>query len=162
MRALEAGKSARSVECTEEEAEILSTVSLLTNKPIIFAANMSEDDFRGGVEKQQILPGGPGVRQGGARRGAAHLRRDRGGDLRHGPGGESAVFKRHGAGRVPAWDRLIQACYSLLGADFLPDCRQAGSPGLGPSRRGTQGSPGRRQDPLRTSSGASSGGGHWL
>ena len=32
-QALEEGKSARSVECTEEEAEILSTVSLLTNKP---------------------------------------------------------------------------------------------------------------------------------
>ena len=33
--ALDAGKSARSVECTEEEAELLSTVSLLTNKPVI-------------------------------------------------------------------------------------------------------------------------------
>ena len=49
--ALEAGKSARSVECTEEEAELLSTVSLLTNKPIIFAANMSEDDFKDGIDQ---------------------------------------------------------------------------------------------------------------
>ena len=43
--ALDAGKSARSVECNEEEKEWLSTVSLLTNKPIIYAANMSEDDL---------------------------------------------------------------------------------------------------------------------
>ena len=49
--ALDAGKSARSVECTAEEAELLSTVSLLTNKPVIYAANMSESDFKGGVEQ---------------------------------------------------------------------------------------------------------------
>ena len=30
--------------------ELLSTVSLLTNKPIIFAANMSESDFADGIE----------------------------------------------------------------------------------------------------------------
>ena len=53
--ALEAGQSARSVECTEEEAELLATVSLLTNKPIIFAANMSEDDFKAGVEQNKYF-----------------------------------------------------------------------------------------------------------
>lgn len=47
--ALEAGKSARSVDCTEPERELLSTVSLLTNKPILFAANLSEDDFKAGI-----------------------------------------------------------------------------------------------------------------
>ena len=47
---LEAGKSARSVSCSEEEAELLATVSLLTSKPIIYAANMSESDFSGGIE----------------------------------------------------------------------------------------------------------------
>ena len=48
--ALDEGKSARSVECTPEEAELLSTVSLLTNKPVIYAANVSENDFKGGIE----------------------------------------------------------------------------------------------------------------
>ena len=48
--ALEAGSSARSVECGEEEAALLASVSLLTNKPIIFAANQSEADFQKGVE----------------------------------------------------------------------------------------------------------------
>ena len=46
--ALEDGKSARSVECTPEEKELLSSVSLLTNKPIIYAANMSDSDFKNG------------------------------------------------------------------------------------------------------------------
>ena len=38
--ALNEGKPARSVECTEDEAALLGSVSLLTNKPIIYAANM--------------------------------------------------------------------------------------------------------------------------
>ena len=46
--ALEDGKSARSVECTDEEKDLLASVSLLTNKPIIYAANMSDSDFKDG------------------------------------------------------------------------------------------------------------------
>ena len=46
--ALEDCKSARSVECTDEEKELLASVSLLTNKPIIYAANMSDSDFKDG------------------------------------------------------------------------------------------------------------------
>ncbi len=53
--ALESGQSARSVECDEEEAELLSSVSLLTNKPIIFAANLSEEDFKSGVEGNRFF-----------------------------------------------------------------------------------------------------------
>ena len=41
---LNQGRPARSVECNEE-GEWLSSVALLTNKPIIYAANMSEDAF---------------------------------------------------------------------------------------------------------------------
>ena len=46
--ALEKGLPARAVDCTPEEAAILSTVSLLTAKPVIYAANLSESDFSGG------------------------------------------------------------------------------------------------------------------
>lgn len=49
----EAGKSARSIDATDEEKEWLSSVALLTNKPIIFAANMSESDFKDGVENNK-------------------------------------------------------------------------------------------------------------
>lgn len=43
------GKSARSFACTEDEAALIGEVALLSNKPVIFAANMSEKDFAGDV-----------------------------------------------------------------------------------------------------------------
>ena len=52
---LEKGISARSLECSEEEAKLLESVTLLTNKPIIFAANMSEKDFKAGIETNTFL-----------------------------------------------------------------------------------------------------------
>ena len=41
---LNEGKSARSFECEDTEAEIIATSDLLTIKPIIYAANMSEEE----------------------------------------------------------------------------------------------------------------------
>ena len=45
---LEKGLPARSVECTDEEELLLSQADLLTAKPVIYAANLGEDDFAGG------------------------------------------------------------------------------------------------------------------
>ena len=42
---LEAGKPARSLELTEEENEIIRECFLLTKKPILYVANVSEDDI---------------------------------------------------------------------------------------------------------------------
>ncbi len=53
MAHLEEGKSARSFGFTEDEAEIIKSTPLLSNKPVIYAANLSEDDFRGGYEKNE-------------------------------------------------------------------------------------------------------------
>lgn len=47
---LEDGIPARNVECDDDEKEILSTVALLTAKPVIYACNMSEDDFTNGLD----------------------------------------------------------------------------------------------------------------
>lgn len=47
---LEDGVPARNVECDEDEKEILSTVALLTAKPVIYACNMSEEDFANGLD----------------------------------------------------------------------------------------------------------------
>ncbi|MCI5591242.1 MAG: redox-regulated ATPase YchF [Oscillospiraceae bacterium] len=47
---LEDGVPARNVECDEDEKEILSTVALLTAKPVIYACNMSEEDFTNGLD----------------------------------------------------------------------------------------------------------------
>lgn len=42
---LESGKCARTMEMTEDEREMLTNVSLLTLKPVIYAANVAEDDY---------------------------------------------------------------------------------------------------------------------
>ena len=44
IAALEAEKPARSLKYTEEDLKLLSSFSLLTMKPVIYAANVSEDD----------------------------------------------------------------------------------------------------------------------
>ena len=41
--------SARAVEMTDDECALMSTVSLLSSKPVIYACNMSEDDFAGDI-----------------------------------------------------------------------------------------------------------------
>ncbi len=41
---LEEGKSARTIEFTEEEQKIVKSLFLLTTKPILYVANVSEDD----------------------------------------------------------------------------------------------------------------------
>ena len=47
---LEEGKSARSIECDDEEKAIIGDIALLTSKPVIYACNMSEDDFANNIE----------------------------------------------------------------------------------------------------------------
>lgn len=48
--ALDNGLCARTVEVTEDEKELLTDFNLLTNKPVIYACNMGEDDFLGGID----------------------------------------------------------------------------------------------------------------
>ena len=47
---LEEGKSARSMEFTDDEKAIMADIPLLSNKPVIYVANMSEDDFNGKLD----------------------------------------------------------------------------------------------------------------
>ncbi len=44
---LESGKTARSMDMTDDELDMLDEVSLLTLKPVIYAANVAEDDYAG-------------------------------------------------------------------------------------------------------------------
>ncbi len=50
---LESGKPARSVELTDDEKALLTDCTLLTNKPIIYAANVAETDFADGIENNK-------------------------------------------------------------------------------------------------------------
>ena len=47
---LEEGKSARSIECDDDEKAIVADIALLTSKPVIYACNMSEDDFANNID----------------------------------------------------------------------------------------------------------------
>ncbi|MBR4345524.1 MAG: redox-regulated ATPase YchF [Oscillospiraceae bacterium] len=47
---LEEGHSARSFEADEEQWEMISQTPLLTAKPVIYAANLSDEDFRNDLE----------------------------------------------------------------------------------------------------------------
>ena len=42
---LESGKTARSMDMTDDELDMLEDVALLTMKPVIYAANVAEDDY---------------------------------------------------------------------------------------------------------------------
>ena len=45
---LEEGKPARALDCDEDEVVMMGQMALLTSKPIIYAANLTESDFVGG------------------------------------------------------------------------------------------------------------------
>ncbi len=47
---LEEGKSARSIECDDDEKAVIADTALLTSKPVIYACNMSEDDFANNID----------------------------------------------------------------------------------------------------------------
>ena len=53
--ALEDGKPARSLEYTEEEEAIVKDLFLISTKPVIYAANVAEDDFAKGIENNKFV-----------------------------------------------------------------------------------------------------------
>lgn len=50
---LENGKTARSFPMTDDQKEILKVTPLLSLKPVIYAANLSDDDFRNNIENNE-------------------------------------------------------------------------------------------------------------
>lgn len=111
---LDAGKSARSVECTPEEAELLSTVSLLTNKLVIYAANMSDTDFRDGVENNPyfaVVQKLAAEEHAGVLPICAEIEAEISGMEPE----EKQMFLEDMGLTESGLDRLIRECYSLLG-----------------------------------------------
>ncbi len=51
---LEDGKTARSFDFTEDELEMIKQTPLLSNKPVIYAANLCEEDFSGNLEENRF------------------------------------------------------------------------------------------------------------
>ena len=112
--ALDEGKSARSVECTPEEAELLSTVSLLTNKPVIYAANVSENDFKGGIENNAYFHQVKEIADS-EHAGVLPICAEIEAEIAGMDPEEKEMFLADMGLQESGLDRLINACYSLLG-----------------------------------------------
>ena len=90
---LESGKPARTLECTDDEKAILQSWFLLTTKPVIYAANISEDD----LGKDDVI--------------SAAIEQD---IASMNPEEKSEFLSELGIGQS-GLDRLITASYRLLG-----------------------------------------------
>ena len=112
---LEDGLPARSGEITSDtDAEVLATTSLLSAKPVIYACNMSEDDFKNGIESNE---GYNKVKEAAEKENAeilpicAALEAE----LASLDDEEKAMFLEDLGLERSGLDRMIQKCYSLLG-----------------------------------------------
>lgn len=52
---MEEGKSARAYQCEEEEQVFIDSLNLISSKPVIYAANLSEEDFTAGLQTNQYV-----------------------------------------------------------------------------------------------------------
>ena len=114
LASLEQGIPARAVEADETEQEILNTTALLSSKPVIYACNMSEDDFKNNIEENIRFKK---VKEIAAKENAqtlpicASLESEIAGlDYE-----EKILFLEDLGLEQSGLDRLIKTCYSLLG-----------------------------------------------
>ena len=115
LAVLESGKPARSIDCTPEEADMLAQSPLLTAKPVIYAANLSETDFQGGEPTGNRYY--EQVRQVAAAENAEVLPicAQMEADIADMDDEEKAMFLSELGLSHSGLDRLIQASYRLLG-----------------------------------------------
>lgn len=111
---LESGKAARSVDCTEDEAQLLASVALLTNKPIIYAANMSEDDFADGIDNNAYFNTVKAIADS-EHAAVLPICAEAEAEIAGMDIEEKALFLSEMGLEQSGLDRLINACYSLLG-----------------------------------------------
>ncbi|MCH5202501.1 MAG: redox-regulated ATPase YchF [Oscillospiraceae bacterium] len=114
LEVLNEGKSARTIDTNEDEEEWLKDVALLTTKPIIYAANMSEDDFTNGIDSNSMLNT---VREIAAEENAAVLPicAQIEMDIVDMDKEEKEMFLSDLGLEESGLDRLIKECYALLG-----------------------------------------------
>lgn len=111
---LEEGKPARTLEYTSEEAAVMKEIFLISMKPVIYAANVAEDDFAKGIENNkfvncvkefaqsensQVMPVSARIEE----------------EISQLDGEERAMFLEELNMSESGLDRLIKASYSLLG-----------------------------------------------
>ena len=111
---LEEGKPARSLDYSDDEMVIMNEIALISMKPVIYAANVAEDDFSKGIENNkyvkmveelaasenaQVMPVSARIEEE-----VSQLDAD-----------EKAMFLEELGMQESGLDRLIKASYTLLG-----------------------------------------------
>jgi len=111
---LDKGLPARSVECSEDEAKILSTVELLTTKPVIYACNMDEAAFSAGIDSNPFFAAVKAIADS---EGAEILPvcAEIEAEMSDMEKDERELFLSEMGLESSGLDRLIVACYRLLG-----------------------------------------------
>lgn len=112
--ALEEGMTARSVDLTDDEKAILADVSLLTIKPVIYVANVAEDEAAGVKEDNVFFNK---VKEAAEAEGAEVIPVCAGieAEIAELDAEEKAMFLEELGIAQSGLDRLITASYSLLG-----------------------------------------------
>lgn len=111
---MEDGKPARTLEYTEDEAAIMKDIFLISMKPVIYAANVAEDDFAKGIENNEYVNR---VREFAAAENSqvmpvsARIEEE----ISQLDGDERAMFLEELNMSESGLDRLIKASYTLLG-----------------------------------------------
>lgn len=111
---LNLGKPARAIDYDENEQEILKTIDLLTNKPIIYVCNMSEADFKSGIENNKYFSL---VKKFAESENSAALPicAELEAEISEMDNEEKKVFLSDLGLTESGLDRLVKSCYSLLG-----------------------------------------------
>ena len=112
---LESGQPARSIETeSDTEKEILATTALLSAKPVIYACNMSEADFSGGIENNENFKS---VRELAVKEKAEILPicAAMEAEMAELSDDEKLMFLEELGLERSGLDRMIQKCYALLG-----------------------------------------------
>lgn len=108
------GQPARSCALTEEEEKLIRDLALLTLKPVIYAANVAEDDFSKGIENNEYVKK---VEELAKKEGAevmpisARIEEE----ISQLEGEDKAMFLEELGIGESGLDRLIKASYKLLG-----------------------------------------------
>ncbi len=106
--------NARAVEMTDEQRELMSSVALLSSKPVIYACNMSEEDFAGNIDNNKYFSK---VKEIAAAEGSEVLPicAELEAQIAELDGEEKEMFLSEIGVEKGGLDRLIQKSYDLLG-----------------------------------------------
>ena len=114
MKALEEGTPARALEYTTEEEAVMREIALISLKPVIYAANVSEDDFTAGIENNKYVKVVEEIAQkegSGVMPVSARIEEE----ISQLDSEEKEMFLQELGMSESGLDRLIKASYSLLG-----------------------------------------------